>query len=755
MQIEIGRLLGLAVLCGASGLPSLPATAASEPAVPATSAGADASTTPPVVTEPVVVIARHRPEDIQDVPISVTALPARTLEDAAVDRAGDFVALVPNVTLVEAQSVGYSALTIRGLSQVRNGEPPVATVVDGVLQVSPQQFTRELFDLERIEVLRGPQGALYGRNASGGAILITTRAPDPELTRRLRIAIGQRDERLLQASISGPLADDRLAFRVGARHHAHDGYLHNLTLGRTADAYEDASLRSLLRLQASADWSADLRLNLSRSEGGALNYRFQPANLAADGRSLDLVDPFDFSRADADQVDRRLLANNLGDNRREIDELSLNLEFAVDAGTFTAISAYNRIEEYVAGDQFPYTALALPASRFFIEGTQSQFLDVEAISQELRLVSAPERRLRWMVGAYYLATDRFISTATGDDLGRGIVRITRAPAFDDARNPTATFFADDNRNRAWALFGNLAYDLGDTLELALALRQDHDRRQQRVSPLQVGGGEPGALNRASFHRLQPKLTLRYQPLAPVMAYAAWGEGFRSGQFNQNGVGAAAAAAGLVGIEDRVGAELTRTAEVGFKSSLLDDRLRLDGAVFDTELEDTAYFVFVGQVAAQVLVNIDRVRIRGGELEAQWRLAEGLDLHAGVGRSDSRIERYRLNPAAVGNAAPYVPATSLNAGLQYRAPITPRTQLLVRVDYERRGRQFWDPENSSARSALQLYTLRAGVEGNDGRWSLMATVRNAGDEAYNAEWVLGGFAHAGPPRSGLLELQYRF
>jgi iron complex outermembrane recepter protein len=746
VQIVTSRLVGAA----AAGC-----LLAAAPLAAAGVAGGDTEDEPPAIGETIVVTARYRAEDVQDVPISMTALPARTLDDAAVGRAGEFVALVPNVSISEAQSVGYSALTIRGLSQVRNGEPPVATVVDGVLQVSPNQFTRELFDIERIEVLRGPQGALYGRNASGGAILITTRAPDAQLGSRLRLGVGRSDERLLQASLSGPLGDERLGFRIGARHHAHDGYLDNITLGRHADPYRDTSLSTLLRLRASDALSVDLRANFSRSEGGALNYRFQPANLAADGRSLDLSDPFDFSRADADQVERTLIANNLGENRRDIDELSLKLDYILGATTFSAITAWSRVEEYVAGDQFPYTALALPASQFFIDGTQTQFLDVEAFSQELRWVSAPELRLRWMVGGYYLHTERFISTSTGDDLGLGIEPIRRRPAFDSARNPTATFFADDNRNRAWALFGNLAYDLTDTVELAFALRHDHDRRRQRVSPQQAGGGQPGALNRASFEHLQPKLTLRYQPLAPVMWYAAWGEGFRSGQFNQNGVGAAAARAGLSGIEDRVAAEVSRTAELGFKSALFDSRLQLNGSLFRTALDNTAYFVFVGAVGAQVLVNIDEVRISGGELEAQWRLSDGLDLYAGLGRSDSRIESYRLNPAAVGNHAPYVPATSINAGLQYRAALGGPLRAVARIDYERRGRQYWDPENSSARSAIDLVNLRAGVEQRDGRWSLMATVRNATDTRYNAEWVLGGFAHAGLPRTWQLELQREF
>jgi iron complex outermembrane recepter protein len=276
-----------------------------------------------------------------------------------------------------------------------------------------------------------------------------------------------------------------------------------------------------------------------------------------------------------------------------------------------------------------------------------------------------------------------------------------------------------------------------------------------VSPLQVGGGEPGARNRARFERLQPKLTVSWRPPAPVLLYASLGEGFRSGQFNQNGVGAVAAAAGLLGVDDRTEAEVIRTLEFGAKSELLDQRLRINASVFDSRLEDTPYFVFIGAVAAQVLVGIDRVRIRGGELEAQWRLAEGLDIHAGVGVSESRILRYSLNPDAIGNRAPYVPDLGVTIGAQYRRALGAAHVAVGRLDYERRGRQYWDPENSSARSALDLLNLRIGVERQDRRWALMATLKNATDERYNAEWVAGGFAQAAAPRSWHVEVQRRF
>ena len=115
----------------------------------------------------------------------------------------------------------------------------------------------------------------------------------------------------------------------------------------------------------------------------------------------------------------------------------------------------------------------------------------------------------------------------------------------------------------------------------------------------------------------------------------------------------------------------------------------------------------------------------------------------------------MNPGAVGNEAPYVPNNTFNAGFQYRKPITENIGIFARADYENRGRQFWDPENSTARSSIELLGLRAGIEDNDGTWSLIGSIANATDEVYNSEFVTGGFAHAAPPRQYKVDLRYNF
>lgn len=714
------------------------------------------------IVDQIVVTARYREERLEDVPLSITAFSAQDVLDAQIDRPDDFIGLTPNVTFVDSQNAGTSFITIRGISQVRNGEPPIATLVDGVLQVSPNQFTQELFDIESIQIVRGPQGALYGRNATGGAIIITTKQPTNDFNGTFRAGYGKGDEFLVQGSVMGPIVEDKLFFRAGVRYLDRGGYYTNITLNEKVDYIEDLSFRGMLKWHVADNLSADFRANISRVDAGAANFTYQPTIFGADGRTLSTTAPgnfpFDFSTLDANDTSIPFTANNLGYNERNIDELALKVTYDLPLATVTATSSWNRVSEFFSQDQFPYTASTSVSIPGFgsIDGTATQFLDVESFSQELRFTSPSDQRLRWMLGGYFLKTDRFISTVTGLDLGQGVLRVEREPFPSDPGNPTTQFFADDNDNKAWAVFGQLAYDVTDTLEIAVAARYDKDIRVQNVSPFLFGGlGMAGARNNAEFDKLQPKVSISYQPTDNLNLYASWGEGFRSGQFNQNGVSEGAANFGLIGLSDIAGQEETESFEAGFKSAFFDDLVKLNAATFYTKVTGQQYFVFVGALNAQVLENIDKVELIGGEIELFANPMDGLDFYVSAGLTDSNIEEYARVPSNVGNWAPYVARITFNAGAQYRTPLTNSLGLFMRADYEHRGKQFWDPENSTARDALDLLALRLGVEANDGAWSIVGSMNNALDERYNSDWVGGGFAHLGLPRTWNIDFSYRF
>ncbi|TDM05368.1 MAG: TonB-dependent receptor [Ideonella sp. MAG2] len=714
--------------------------------------------------ETVVVRARGRDENQLTVPLSVKAFSAKAIEDAGIRKPGDFVAITPNLSLAETQSVGTSFMTIRGLSQVRNGEAPMAVVVDGVIQSDAKQFTQDLFDIQSIEVLRGPQGALYGRNASGGAILIRTKQPTNTTAGFAQLTLGTGHEKAVQGAVSGAIVDDKLFFRLAGSATDRDGYIDNRFLNRKADPYDNKTLRALLKWNVSDAMSVDMRANAVRDRAGGGNFQYQPTHLNADC-TADLANVFDFSRLSADRVTPFVCANNFGKNTRDMDELTLKADYDFGFATLSGTFSHNKVVEFLAADQFPYTGSTNIFGGLF-DGTQTQYVNVKSNSYELRLTSPSQKGLRWMGGIYGLHTDRFISSTVGSDLGKGILELSYDPAPAGSINPTNSWLADNNHNKASAVFGNIDYDITPSLEGSLALRYDRDERRQVVDyrqasttlPAGCTAANPAACTKqATYSAMQPKVSLRYKIDSSSLVYASLGKGFRSGQFNQSGVAAAAAAAtpAVNGVKDQVGAELTQSLELGYKTELLGGKLRLATAVFQTEVTNAPYFVFIGAVGAQVMVGIDKVRLTGGEIEASTSLAPGLDAYAGLGVTESTIKAYSVNPDAVGKRAPYVPNMSANMGMQYRFGLTPGLRMVLRGDVAQKGKQYWDPENSTARSAITLVNLRAGIEDAKGKWSTSLSVNNATNKIYNAEWVSGGFTQPSLPRIVRVDARYNF
>ena len=699
-------------------------------------------------TAEVVVTARGRAEQLLSVPISDTAFSAKQITDAHVREVGDFINLTPNITITQAQNAGYSAITIRGITQVRNSESPVAVVVDGVQEVNSYQFTQELFDLQSIEVLRGPQGALYGRDAEGGAILITTKQPSNTVDGHVEVGGGSGGEVNTQGVISGPLVQDQLFGRLGVSYINRDGYFQNTYLDKKQDPFEDTTVQGLLKWIPNTKFNADLRFTYSNTNGGALNYHFQGAQLLPSGL-LNPANPVSFTvPGNANLVSDTFNSRDIGVDHRKIADVSLKLSYDLGFATLSSISAYNHVDEFYSGDGYPYantnTLQLIPGTNLFdVDASATQYLDVSAESEEIRLTSANDQRLRWMIGGYYLYTDRYISTTTGFNNGQGISHVERIPAGANSINPTLSFLGDDNHNKAYAGFFNVDYDLTQQLQLSAAFRYDVDQRTQFVSPYNTAG-TPNAVNKATFGQGQPKFTATYKALPNLSFYGSWGIGFRSGEFNQNGAAAAAALAGTLGVADKVPQEKAQTGEVGFKSSWFNNHLTVSGDVYQTDVTNQQYFVFIGAIAAQVLVPIDKVRLRGGELEASALLLPGLQVSGGLGVTDSNIEKYTVDPADKGKWAPYVPNITFNASAQYRRPITNGLVGVARLDYRLLGKQYWDTENSTARDSVNLLSVSVGVEDAKGRWSASIKGDNVLDTKYNAEYVAGGYVEPADP-----------
>ena len=723
-----------------------------------------AQSEPPALEE-VVVTARKRDETFQNVPITMDAFTAQQIQSAGIENPRDFVAMVPNMTMVEVQNVGNSFITVRGISQARNSEPSVAVLVDGVLETNPYQFNQELTDIQQIEVLKGPQGALYGRNAIGGAIIIHTVDPSNHFEGTGKVGVGNGVSEKAQVAVSGPIdSAGTLRYRASLNFYNTDGFLRNTYLDRKADPYRDYSGRLRLLWKPADQWSADLRVYRDRIETTAYYYIIPRADEA------NVFSTFT-TAPNANNLTSPIQDNNLGIDNRDVLDTALKLDYSPGFGTFTAVSDYNHTKEIDTGDAYDFRPVktSIAYNVFFagipaalggpLDESQSQFIDMKTWSQELRFTSNQIGGFSWIAGAYYVHTERFISTDNLVDRGAGVPRVYQTPLVDPtnpfATNTNVTFLSDSQNNNAWAVFGDATYEINRQFELDAAIRYDEDSRQNTTDTPTHFLPDPTAFNgevrKHTFSETQPKATLRYKPTDNLTVYGGWSRGFRSGGFNQTGVGSIAQASGHLGVHDLFNAEVADTWELGAKSQFLERRLDANLSIFRTRSRNGYFFYFDATTSTQNLGNLDAT-YKGVELELTARATDRLDLYANFGYTDGKITHME-DPTVVGNKPPLLTKNTVGAGFQYHQPLADGLNGTLRLDYHEIGRTWWDPYNVTSRDPVNLIDMRAGVETD--RWSVTAWSKNLTDKKYNAEFSTGGFLWRAMPRRYGVDFTFKF
>jgi len=662
--------------------------------------------------EEVVVSARKVDESVQDVPIAMSVFTSSDISDAGIERPEDFIALTPNVVMANTVNVGDTLVTIRGLTSTRDAESNFAFVVDGVLQTNPNAFNRELLDIAQIEVLKGPQGALYGRNATSGAILITTKAPSEESESTAVIGMGVNNASKLQYVNSGKMGDNVYTrFSVSTRETdgEHTNVYSNL---KNVDFFEDTTLRGRVLVEED-DSSWDFRFGMSEASGGTINFNAVFALPAFQGFGTPGADQF---FKDVNEHKFTYMFNVPPVNEQETSDLSIKYtEDLANGREFSAIFAYNHLEEFLMSDGtsgafggyfgVPSCAasntaanLALinslpPGFSFAAPGTapsgansvlgpylphtcdgyQFQSRDQDDMSIEVKLTSNQTEATRWLIGGYYAEIDRDVAVAYGADLGKGFEFKSYVPAT--GKNPTDLSFDDTFTTDVFSIFGQYSIDLSDATELSFEGRYDKEKRSvdnnvpATTSALYYGGGAP--INPAmtaggskipsrdkSYDQFQPKISLT-TTAENTTVYASYGVGFRSGGFNSSGSAALInsqlnipVSAGL-GVSDSFNKEVSKSFEVGFKGRYLDGRLAINGAIFETEVDDNQFFEFFAGPwgLLRVVTSIDQLDISGSELDFKYALTDSIRLDGGIGYTDGEIKKNAHRPNTVGNNAP--------------------------------------------------------------------------------------------------------
>lgn len=666
------------------------------------------------VIEEIRVTARYRAENLADVPDSITAFTVEDIERYRIERINRVASLTPNLRFSDDQEVGVSTLIIRGVRQNRGtGQPPVSFQVDGISATNNLLTTQELFDVDNVEVLRGPQGALYGRNAIGGAILISTRAPTTEPDFGVRVSAAEGEDYILTAHASGPIVDDTLLYRASVRLQDREGQLENAYLdNQKVDFKESTALRGRLLYTPIEKLSIDLRGQYLDQEGGS-GY-FMPASEGV------LPQPPPDPPLFFGNPTYEIQANRIGKSFVETWEGSAKVDYDFGWGTLTSITSYTDVDS--GNDQDLDQTLVDAINIIVIDESQT-------FAQELRLASNSDVRARWLAGIYFFDQDRYRSLAT---------------TFFGMPVPPA---AQDLKLNNYAAFGNLSYDVTGDLELTLAFRYDVETPKD-----QTQGREE------TFSELQPKVSVAYSFTDDLLGYVTVGKGFRAGGFNNLAPGS--------NFEAAFDSESLISYETGLKGATQNGRFRAGLSLFYIDYTDQQYFLF-DQTGTQANINIPKSEIMGGELEFSALVIDSLQVDFGIGFTDSEIKEYEDIPgvlvpaeAIVGSKVPGAPVWSSNLAAQHTLALGSALRLVSRADWEHRGKTYWTLDNLDTQDPYDLINLSASLESE--RWEARLFINNLLDEQY-IEWFFGArfiglpadIAWPSAPRQVGIELAYRY
>ena len=630
----------------------------------------ESAQTPPTDSEiELVVTAEKTPENPQNVPISLTTLSRQQIEDADVNSVRDVAALTPNFfTSLGDRSFNFQ--TIRGLGNSNYlSRDAISIYIDDVPYENIHQFLPgELFDLERVEVLRGPQGTLYGRSSQAGVINIISRPPSNTFEFNLGAGYGNYNQRQAQLSLSDAIVQDQLAYRLAFAYNARDGFTRNTLLDE--DANEQSSLygRANFLWTPDPEWSISLNANVASNQDG--DNTFVPITQS---------NPFESQ------------SNIPGSLDVTTNTQSLRIAYEGSAVNITSITARNDTNLNYTQDT-DYTADDLLRSTSRIPST--------IWSQEIRIQSPNSaEQFRWLLGGYYQ------SRSLDLDLSTEYTSQVEALGFPVGTDRTDAQFDQDT----YAVFGQVDVEPLDGLILTAGLRYESFRDELDLSNSfedPVLGEIPTGLNIEDSVTdgdiLLPRFAVQYRISPAVMLYGSVARGYKPGTQNF----ASDDLATLI-----VRPENLWSYELGIKSNWLDDRLTANFAVFWSNVDDYQVLLTDPTGFATLIAN-GSVEVSGVEFELSAKPIEGLDVFAGFGYTDARFTQY-TNPFTGedfnGNKLTYAPEFTYNLGVQYRS----RGGFFGRVDLQGIGTYFFDDANRLKQDPFALVNARIGYEWESG------------------------------------------
>jgi len=655
--------------------------------------------------EEVVVTAQKRAENSQDVPLSIQAFSAEGLEKLGASQLNDLSASAPSFNIGGIEG-SQGQMGIRGVVDFGRNvgiDARTGIYIDGVYQGRSFSANQPLLGLESVEILRGPQGTLFGKNTVSGAINLNTKKPGGEFEGEVRANVSNYDLIGSALYLSGPLSE-KMSGSISVAHEEREGYYYNKTLDQDVGAVERDNLRAKLLIQASDELELIVAADFGRteSEGPLTTSKANPLFVT----TKDIIEEDDIEYAGG--------------------SLTVNYDLG-DEYTLTSITAY-RQSEYISSFDGDYN-VGVAEHAFFDE-------DTDMVSQEVRLVSPKGDAFDWVAGLYYYDGSASTERSTilfGAPYNANINGLFGAPVVADEGIVIQLPSSVDTKSYAMYVHGN--YRFSNSVELTLGLRytsedKDLDYAQINNNDLVTGilfNSTSGALNSSSSDDdVSPSIGLNWSVADDAMLFARYAKAYKSGGWNADfNLG------GSTAFNDdfmQYDQESVDTYEIGLKSTWLDGKLQANATAFRSEFTD----FHVQDFSTLQYTNAAEAVTQGGELELTAIPIDTLKLSLNATYLDTFFEKYALGNLDLSGAdMPYAPQWKTYLGAQYILPLGNSGELTFNVDYNFSDEQSADPRTrpDDMIASYGTWNARVTFNPNNDQWQLAAFVKNGGDKEY--------------------------
>ncbi len=683
--------------------------------------------TQPGQLEQVIVTAQRRAENIKDVPMSIATVKGEKLD--VLTTGGQDIRFLsgrsPSVSIESDYGRTFPRFYIRGLGNTDfdlNASQPVGLVMDDIVQENPMLKGFPVFDVDQVEVLRGPQGTLFGRNSPAGVIKFDSAKPVFKQEGYLAAGFGKDGVKNVDGAYNFPVSDT-VAVRFAGLSQHRDNRVHNdrPTGTRDFEGYKDNAARLQVLVKPTANFSALFNVHGRDMDGTASLFR---ANILKTGTN-DLVDNFDYGSYPTDGINEQHLKNK-GANMR--------LRWELDGVTLHSITGYEKLEFFSRADVDggygavyapPYGPGPIP----FVVETADLIPDHKQLSQEFRVESNGKGPLQWIAGVFYFKEDITIDSIGFDSLSPG--------------NPQSPNYATQTQNaKSWAAFGSVNYAVNDRLKLRGGLRYTSDKKDFVAQRIETTGRTYLPLSDDSSN-VSWDVSGTYVIDKDTNVFARVATGYRApsmqGRLND-----------LTSLPSMAGAEKVFSYEAGIKQDLFDRRARLSATAFHYRVKDKQLTAGSGSINMNQLLNADKAVGQGVELDLQANLSENWSVTFGSSYNDTEIKDASLfvlpcgggctvtNPVSFvggsrvalidGNPLPRAPEWQHNFTLKYSAPVA-NGELYAFTDWSYRSSYnffLYEAVEYKAKDLLEG-GLRVGYKWGDGKYDLALYGRNITDE----------------------------